>query len=230
MSPFRVIEPDEVRKALALVRRPLSVIEIRALDAQLNGQRYSGTVYGYFDSDDACVDAVSNVQSAAGIYITMNPVNRQLLARAVNRLKYARKGDPLTVDHDILRRHCFLIDIDAERSPGISATDEEKAKAMEKARQIYKFLKERGWTEPIVADSGNGYHLLYRIDLPVDDERLCEKTLAALADRFKGDGAKLDRSVHNPARIMRLYGTRACKGDSTKERPHRMSQIIATPS
>ena len=47
--------------------------------------------------------------------------------------------------------------------------------------------------------------------------------------RFDGDGVKIDRSVHNPARIVRLYGTLAAKGDNTKERPHRLSKILKAP-
>ena len=40
----------------------------------------------------------------------------------------------------------------------------------------------------------------------------------------------VDRSVHNPARIWKLYGTWAGKGDSIPERPHRMAKLIETPA
>jgi hypothetical protein len=50
--------------------------------------------------------------------------------------------------------------------------------------------------------------------------------LAAIGARFDGDGVKLDRGVHNPSRIVRLYGTLAAKGDNTEERPHRLSRIL----
>jgi hypothetical protein len=81
----------------------------------------------------------------------------------------------------------------------------------------------------MAADSGNGYHLLYRIDLPCDDGKVLEQVLTALADRFNGDGVKLDRSVHNQAQIVRLYGTLAAKGDNTEERSHRLSKILKAP-
>ena len=108
------------------------------------------------------------------------------------------------------------MDVDSHRPSGISATDEEKEAAHKKAREIYGYLKGRGWPAPVVADSGNGYHLRYRVDLPCEDDRLIEKALTALADRFDGDGVKLDRGVHNPSRIARLYGTLAAKGDNTR--------------
>jgi hypothetical protein len=219
----------EVRKALALLIEPGAVFEVRALDAQLNGQRYAGTVFGYFDSINACVDALQNLQSAVGIYVMLNPVNPALLARARNRLKYARKSDATTVDRDIERRTSLLIDVDPVRPSGISATDAEKAKAIQKAREIYSFLKALKWPQPVCADSGNGGHLKVAVDLPADDGGLCEKVLALLADHFDDDTVKIDRTVHNPARIGRLYGTLAAKGDHTEERPHRMSQVLAAP-
>jgi hypothetical protein len=224
-----IIDANEVRKALALVRQPHTVFEIRALEAQLNGQRFTGMVFGYFDNASACIAAVQKIKSAVGIFITVNPVDPALLARAQNRLRITRKTDSLTVDHNIERRRWLLIDVDAKRPSGISATDQEKLKATEKARAIFAFLKSRGWPEPIVADSGNGLHLLFRVDLPADDERLCENVLAALADHFDDNAVKLDRSVHNPSRIARLYGTVAGKGDDTKERPHRMTRVLSAP-
>jgi hypothetical protein len=220
----------EVRKALSTMLEPVAVFEVRALGAQLRSDRRTGTVTvsGYFDNVDLCLSELEKLTIAKGIYFTLNPVDRALLARRANRLDYADR-DGTTKDQHILRRVRLLIDGDYDRPSGISATDAEKAAAKKKAREIYGFLKERGWPEPVVADSGNGYHLDYRIDLPCEDNRLIEKVLAALADCFDGDGVKIDRSVHNPARIVRLYGTLAAKGDNTKERPHRLSKILRAP-
>src|SRR5450755_465209 len=47
---------------------------------------------------------------------------------------------------------------------------------------------------------------------------------------FDVDGLHLDLKVFNPSRIGKLYGTLACKGDDTNERPHRMSRILEAPS
>ena len=82
---------------------------------------------------------------------------------------------------------------------------------------------------PLVADSGNGYHLDYRIELSCEDDGLVEKALDGLANCFDGDGVELDRGVHNPSRIIKLYGTLACKGDNTEERPWRLSKILQAP-
>jgi hypothetical protein len=181
---------------------------------------------GYFDSVDKLINALSEVTSAEGVYVTPNPVDRALLARANNRITKANKT---TTDQDITRRRWLLVDCDPVRPAGISATDEEHDHAIRRARAVSAYLRDAGWPDPILADSGNGTHLLYRIDLPVDDNGLVKRCLEALAAQFDDEKVKIDKSVHNPARIWKLYGTRACKGDSTTERPHRMSRILSTP-
>jgi hypothetical protein len=217
-----------VRKTLARIIKSGAVFEVRALDAELRGSRRTDTVSGYFDNVDACLSELEKLTTAKGIYFTFNPVNAALLARRENRLAYAEKN-AATNDQHILQRRWLLLDVDADRPSGISASDSEKEAAHKKAREIHDYLKGLGWPLPVAADSGNGYHLLYRVDLPCDDGKLLEQLLAALATRFDGDGAKLDRSVHNPSRIVRLYGGRAAKGDNTEERPHRMSKILLSP-
>jgi hypothetical protein len=223
-----LFDAAEVRKALARIIKSGAVFEVRALDATLSANRRPATISGYFDNPDACVAALKKLAGAVGIYITINPVDPALLARCANRLDYAGRNSA-TGDQHILQRTRFLIDVDPVRASGISATSQEKEAAHKKALAIYAYLKERGWPEPVVADSGNGYHLIYRIDLPCDDGKLLEQTLTLLADRFDGDGVKIDRTVFNPARIVRLYGTLACKGDNTKDRPHRLSKILRAP-
>lgn len=77
--------------------------------------------------------------------------------------------------------------------------------------------------------SGNGAHLLYRIDLPADDGGIVQRCLEALAAAYDDDAVKVDRTVFNPARVVKLYGTRARKGDNMSERPHRQAGIIKAP-
>ena len=224
-----LFDAAEARRALSILVGPKSVFEVRALDAQLVSNHRRATVSGYFDDIETCVSELLRLTSAKGVYVTLNPVNPALLARCANRLDYADRNAS-TSDQHIVRRRWVLIDIDTERPSGIGTTDGQKDAARNKARDIYRWLKDRGWPEPVVGDSGNGFHLLYRIDLPADDDGLVEKLLAALAARFNADGVKIDASVHNPARIARLYGTLAAKGDNTQDRPHRLSRIRKAPA
>jgi hypothetical protein len=111
----------------------------------------------------------------------------------------------------------------------ISATDAEKAAAWATVNQVRDYLAGEDWPDPVLADSGNGYNLLYHIDLPADDDGLVKCCLEALARLFDSDRVKIDLKVFNPARITKPYGTVARKGDLTPERPHRRSGVLHTP-
>src|SRR5262249_15856035 len=138
-------------------------------------------------------------------------------------------------DADVLRRRWLLIDADPQRSdpgqPGekLSATDSEKAKAREIAEAVRGDLRAKGWPEPVLADSGNGYHLLSIIDLPADDRGLVKGVLKGVADRFDTDAVKIDHAVFNPSRICKLYGTLARKGEDTEDRPYRETELVDVP-
>ncbi len=53
--------------------------------------------------------------------------------------------------------------------------------------------------------------------------------LEALHLRYSDLAVEVDRTTFNAARISKLYGTLAAKGDSTAERPHRMSALLEVP-
>ena len=81
------------------------------------------------------------------------------------------------------------------RPSGISATKEEKAAAVELADEVERRLQHRGFPRAVRADSGNGSHLIYVIDLPTNDDGLIERVLQALAFRFDTDRVKIDQTV-----------------------------------
>lgn len=217
--------------AVRLIVGDGNVTELRVLGAVTKADRRGHTLAGYFDDAVKLADALAGagIDSAKGVYFIPNVVQSALLARAVNRVRKAESGDS-TQDSHIVRRRWLLIDADAKRPSGISASDGEHAAALAKAEAMRVYLSALGWPEPIAADSGNGGHLLYAIDLAADDDGLVQRCLLALAQRFDDDAVQIDKMVYNPARIWKLYGTRACKGDSTPERPHRMSRILTRPS
>jgi hypothetical protein len=125
-----------------------------------------GTISGYFNGFVALADALATLDKGEyeGCYITLNPVNPALLARASNQFK--NWSQCTTNDADIVRREWMLVDVDPQRPTGISSTNEEKAAAKKLAIEVRNWLREQGWAEPVVCDSGNGFHLLYPIDLP----------------------------------------------------------------
>jgi hypothetical protein len=219
-----------VLEALGLLLAPGAVAELRALGA--DGRISSG----YFDSPERLTDAVEPMDAAGGyrgIYVTLNPVDPALLARRANRVEpRLGRGDATTADGDIVRRRWLPVDIDPFRPSGVSATADEHGAALALAEAIRDALGAEGWPAPVVADSGNGAHLLYRVDLPNDDAStaLVKGVLAALDTRFSTESAKVDTANFNAARIWKCYGTVSRKGDSTTDRPHRRSAILSKPN
>ena len=218
--------------AIGLLFDPGDVIEIRALDVRRDGIQHGSIHAGYFNVENtqAIASAIRSVDGrAAGVYVVLNKLNPVLLARANNHLKAGLKNT--TADADILERRWLYIDADARCPAGISSSDPEHEASVQRAVSIREFLRGRGWPEPIHSDSGNGSHLLYRLPkLPLDRAgELVKRCLQALTARFTDAAVKIDQTTFNAARICKLYGTLARKGDSMPDRPHRRARIIESP-
>lgn len=213
---------DEIYNALRVLVPAGSVFEVRCLGAR-KGQADSG----YFD--DPALAATALVQSQQyyrGVYFTPNPVNPDLVARSYNRITPWAQYQ--THDPEITRRRWLLVDVDPKRPAGISSSDAEHRIALNKARTIENYLKLYGFAQPVIADSGNGAHLMYPMDEENSDEVRDEvqQFLLTLKALFDDETSEVDQSVFNAARIWRLYGTFARKGDSTEQRPHRKAQVL----
>ena len=222
-------DANEIIHALRLWFQAGDVFEVRVLDAVSADYRREHIESGYFDYEhiSAVPEALKRLLSFRGVYVTVNPVNPDLLARAVNRLRPAGRN-PTTADTDIVRRRWLLIDCDPRRASGVSSSNSEHESALAKAREIRDGLSSLGWPDPIMTDSGNGAQLMYRIELPADDGELVRRVIGEIA-KASSEQVAIDTSVHNPARIWRLPGTMNCKGDSIPERPHRMARILEEP-
>jgi hypothetical protein len=140
------------------------VIELRAIGVR--SRQWPSITSGYFVDREACANAAVMLSPLAeGVYFTLNRINPALLARALNRLRGRDDSSETTADHHVSRRLWLPIDCDPVRPKGISATEEERHWALERAYAIRAHLWSEGWSSPIVADSGNGSHLLYQVDL-----------------------------------------------------------------
>jgi hypothetical protein len=218
---------DEIRRALDVLHPdPTDVIELRALGVR--SRNWPSVVSGYFLDRDLCTEAAAHLSPLAeGTYVTLNRINPALVARAVNRVRGRDDSTDTTADHDVIRRCWLPIDCDPVRPAGISSSDEERELAFERVIAISEYFFAEGWDEPVYADSGNGAHLLYRVSLPANDGGYVQKLLADLGRRFDDAQAKVDQTVYNPARIWKLYGTIARKGDHAPivGRPHRLARL-----
>jgi hypothetical protein len=198
----------EVRRAMSILFAPGDRHELRALPG-------GACRVAEGDDLDAAADAAMSL-SDRQVYYSLNPIKAD-----------ATRANKTTVTH----RRWFLIDIDTIRPKDVSATDAEKAAGYDVAAKITGHLLDRGWPAPLIVDSGNGWHLLYRVNLP--NEKLTQEILKAalggLAREFDGPAAVVDTATHDAPRISKLPGTYARKGPDMSDRPHRMARIVYEP-
>ena len=222
-----------------LFTKPGEVVEIRLLGAfgknrAWGGGFAKGTVSGYFDNHTDFCKCLKMVDQAEchGVYNTIQVIDPRLIGRALNRLKAA---DKTTADNNVISYRWVPIDLDANRPSGISSSDSELKHAMLMREEVAEWVvSNMGLSSPVKGMSGNGGHLLFRLpDIPAnkDSETYIQKTLQGLHKRFSDDQVSIDTSVFNPARIWKVYGSTARKGDQVpanqyrESRPHRMAFI-----
>ncbi len=210
-------EPDAtILQTLDLLCRGQHV-EIRVLTADL-----AMHVRRFTDHAAAAEWVSTHDGSARGIYIVLNPFD-------VKKIK--RNGAD---DDSITHRLWQIIDFDPTRNAGTNATEAERKAAIEAANAVASYLIDvHGWSRNALVhcESGNGAHLLARIDLPNDEaaKDLLERILIHLAQRFDSDTVHVDQTVFNASRITKFYGTLARKGPDSVDRPHRRSRLTLVP-
>jgi len=217
--------------------RPGEVCEIRSYGLSRTNPAWEGfaagegLVSGYFDNAEDFGRAAEALDQAGarGVYFTLNPVIPDLLARCSNRLQAATAKSIATSDKDVACIRWLPLDFDPVRPKGISSTDAELEAACRLAAEVHDWLVgEMGFEPGVRAVSGNGAHLCMRLpDLPNTPEsaELVRRAILAVKQRFENPKVEVDTKVGNPARIWRLYGTTARKGDHTPMRPHRRSRL-----
>lgn len=203
---------DEIRRALEILVASDSMHELRSLPS---GR--CALIRG--DDLDGAVEVAVGLADERGLYYTLNP------------LQWAPKK--AATNADVLARRWFLVDVDPVKGdPDNSSTDEEKGHARAVAQSVLDDLLRRGWPAPLLIDSGNGFHLVYRVDAPndTDSRKLFSSALKAIAKAHDTPEATVDVKVHNAARISKLPGTWARKGTHSDERPHRPCRLLNVPS
>jgi hypothetical protein len=218
----------EVRRTLDLFCGG-NVAEVRIINAFGSKSR---TDAGYFSRYEIAAGAIAGHAmhpKNSGIYFVLNEFAPDLQNRASNRI--AERIDSTASDADITRRRWFFIDCDPKRPAGISSSDAEWMAAKATADAVALFLASRAFPAPIMASSGNGWHLHYRIDVPNNEAatETVRNALRELSNRFSNAAVTVDTKVFNAARVCKLYGTVARKGDHSTERPHRVSELVSVP-
>jgi len=202
-------------------------LELRALRLKSDSRRPVNWA-GYFDNakDAAVAVANGNHKNFEGTYITLNPLVYDVIDRRRNRFEYCDEKYVGASKSDVVCRRWLYVDIDATRPVGVSANQAELQSAINLGMKIKADLDARGLRVSFVNNSGNGIHLLVRIDLPADDGGLVRNCLRALDAKYSNAVAKVDTSVHDAPRIIKAPGSMVRKGDHSEQRPHRFSRMI----
>ena len=214
---------EQVRKTVHLMKTQGQVFEIRIIGGKF-------PISGYFKDVDTAIEELRKQNiSDCNVYMTLGNLNPACYSRK-QKDHFESFTKATTSDNDVIGYDWLMVDLDPKRPKDTSSTDEEIKASKEIADKVFHYMEQIGFEKPIVAMSGNGYHLMYRISLKNDSENqeLIKNCLYVLDMLFSTDICQIDVKNSNPGRVCKLYGTLAQKGTSTKERPHRMSYLFGS--
>ena len=203
---------DEVRRALAVLCDPAHGVQLHCSFSRKHWE--CRTFRG--DDLDGMLGWVGERAHALGVYYSLNPCVPTLAAQMKNE--------------DAIHRRWLLIDVDRHKEPGtldLSANEHEHEAARAAALRILDTLTGMGFPSPVLVCSGNGFHLLYRLMAPNNEEarNVIRDFLKVLYALYPTVG----RECHDARRIAKLPGTWAQKGPDTADRPHRLARLLRVP-
>jgi len=223
---LRVVPRDELSEQTARQRRFLGMAnsEPTELTFFVEGRIWIAQVTNAAEHVRALRQA-EQMRGFNGAYQLVNgPLVPELFARyEPNRVVRAWNGR--ANDTNIQSVRALFLDCDPVRIKGISATDAEKAAALEVTDRVVALLATKVPAEAIGrGDSGNGYFVLVALE-PVEPSVALTTRISALLNalqrKFGTPTVKIDCAVANPARLMPAAGTWKRKGWDAPERPHR---------
>jgi len=167
------------------------------------------------DSDSSeALGTVLRRKSIQRAYTVLNKVSEEALGRLPsNRLTKMTKGLGIK-NEDITEYRFFFIDIDVvglnvEEGEKQNASDTQHDCARKVARRVKEYLASLGFPDPVVIDSANGFHVLYKLSLSVTPEhkKLIKKAVCALAEKLDTAECKIDTVVADPGRKIKIPGS-----------------------
>ena len=241
---------EYIKTGARVLFKPKQLVEVRA---RMNAGYWKGF---YFTNHDYMAEIVQKLDQDTriqSVYYVFNQINPNLIEQRksckcdtcvrgglivanpdANQIEKIIIGasQHLTTNEDIEWLNWLFIDVDTIRAQGFEhepSSKLEKAQSMKVAQKIIDYLQdENHWPKVLMANSGNGYHILPKINLPNTSTNvdLVLDCLRSLDKKFSTEEAEIDNSVFNPARLTRAYGTHTRKGKDTKERPWRLNYLL----
>jgi hypothetical protein len=207
---------DVINKTLAQLFDPDQVIGVSGI--RLN-DTMSKKFFTDLDKAAAVIEKADASGKFKGIYVSL-----QVLKQGVTSDK---RKDVESYVH-------LMIDFDRKTKNG-NASDEERSAIEQVTQEAKEWLCGILGSEPLVADTGNGFHLVFKVQPFAADERamaLLKECILAVKARFEKPGLNLeiDTSVAEPEQLTRCYGTWNRKFPDTPGRPQRQSWVLSAPA
>ena len=221
---------EEIKKTLDVFRTDNGLIEVRVLNMMNGGENYSAI----FDNDDDLIREVQQFDKEPyNIYFVFNELKDA--TNGMVQINHFVKRASTIKDTNIKFLRWMMCDLDPIREGGvkdISSNEEEFENAHKRMVEVYRFLKDAGYSEPVICKSGNGYHAMYRLDnLEPSKENTdyIKDFFNYMSLKFTDEKVDFDTKNSNAARLTKFYSSTARKGANISERPHRESKIIKIP-
>lgn len=220
----------DVEKTIKIFYQPEDIVEIRQFIADESKIHHRKNNFFKGSEIDKILNHLKKYSEKSymkGFYFVPQKIKKDLTPRG--------KINPGIGDIDIAAYNWLLIDLDPEREPkNQPSSDEEKTLAYNLMQEIADYMEDFGFTKPIIGDSANGYHLVYKIEEmenKKDNVSIIERCLKFLNKKFSNEKVKVDTTVYNPSRIWKLYGTISRKGNEKPEenRFFRLSKLLEVP-
>lgn len=243
---------DEIQKIVELLDYLFldgEVIELRALGVKFRSYEHPAKsmsayykkgdpVWGFLELACAAVtysEGNKDIEKSSGVYFCVNPC----LDAAFQRGHKLAKDVTASKDDEMPTRRILYVDCDPVRTErglaiqgSIPSSDAEHDHAIKKAEETAEFLtREFGFPAPVMFDSGNGCSLFYVCDIPANAEtdKAFKEFLVSLGSHLTDKNVKIDQTVYNRSRIVRLAETWNRKAESSVERPHRQAKLMKLP-
>ena len=216
---------EEILRAANLLFEPGQLVEVR-----LKGR--DGHIASRYYKDHEKMAAVLAKEDASEIWAAAWWTLQQLKPKAY----VGKQTGETTKRADIEAYRWLVIDIDRanKQAKKLNATLAEKEDLLAVARKVIAWLAERGMRDCVLADSGNGYHILIKLSPLAANERnyeLLKEVLVAIKHEFRAHAgvADIDTSLAEPEQVIKAYGTTTRKSESTDDRPWHESKLLHVP-
>jgi hypothetical protein len=207
---------QDIKKTLALLFEPGQVIAV-------SGIKLDGTMTKKFYTDMDQAAAVIEKADASGkfkgIYVN---------------LQQTKDGSTSDRRADVALYAHLMIDFDRKVKNG-NATDEERRAIEEVMQEAKEWLCEMLQSEPAVADTGNGFHVVFKLEpFAADDQamHLLKECISAVKAKFEDpdSNVEIDATVAEPEQLTRCYATWNRKYPEAPGRPQRRSKVLSVPA